>query len=611
MSASKSSAKFDLHLPGLLKVLAEHLYSDRRVGLRELLQNAHDSCSRRRIEAADGFKQRIHVSVDRENDVLQIDDNGCGLTESEIVNYLATIGRGYTRELREESALTDPESYRELIGQFGLGFLSAFLIASEVEVHTLSFQSASKPMIWRSCGDETYDLLDGHRETIGTTIRLKCKPSMRFLLKEDALMDLVQMYCDMLPVPIYVGHRRYPINRQHAPWASDDFETAWHDFVESHPRAGDALWKFQLEDWCLDLGHDSVQIPLSGVVYVPSRSTVSLNEFGDASVYIRNMFITDSNRSLLPSWARFLRAYIESPMLQPTASREDIHEDENFELVQQAIEQQLLQAIRQLCEEDIRRWNLIVDCHTDLIMGWAANCDDFFDHIADCIQLRTTRGMMTVEQYRAECPGGKIYYETTRSPSFFEQVLLEGQAKPVIDATWFGVLPFLHEYARRDPTIHLVRTDSDLHTLMRDVPTDHFSDLLAEFKRICPKTRLAEFQPSAIPAVFLYSEHAEFIAESEEALSKDQLFPGVADAISSIVESLMESGESTEGILTLNANSPLVRQLADSARDGTLERPYCELLCEMAKLFSGRMMDARKIIQSFDTFSGAIMEIVK
>ncbi|WP_436714590.1 ATP-binding protein [Roseiconus lacunae] len=607
--SSPATAKFDLHLPGLLKVLAEHLYSDRRVGFRELLQNAHDSCSRRRIEAPGDFQPRIRVSIDADEGILVIDDNGCGLTEDEIVNYLATIGRGYTRQLREEAALNDPESYRELIGQFGLGFLSAFLIASEVEVHTLSYQAGSEPMIWRSQGNETYQMCAGTRRDIGTTIRLTCKPSMRFLFQKDAIAELVERYCDFLPVPIYVAPSRTPVNRQIAPWAEVDFESAWDEFGQSQTRAADCLWKLQLKDWRLDLGHDSILIPLSGVVYVPARSTVSLNEFGDATVYIRNMFITDSNRSLLPNWAKFIRGYLESPMLQPTASREDIHEDENFELVCEAIEQQLLQGIRELCENDLRRWNMIVDCHTDLIMGWAATCDHFFDHIADCIQLRTTRGMMTVDQYRSQCPDDKIYYETTHSPSFFEQVLLEGQSKPVIDASWFGVLPFLKEFARRDRSIELVRTDADLKTLMRDIPEDSFTDLLVAFRKVYENTRIARFQPDEIPAVFLYSQHAEFIAESEEALSGDQLFPGVADAISDIVENLVRAGESTEGVLTLNANSPLIRQLAAAARQGNLEPPYCEMLCEMAKLFSGRMMDARKMIQSFDTFSGALMEI--
>src|ERR1041384_3506373 len=94
--------RFTLHLPGLLKVLAEHLYSSKKVGVRELIQNAHDSCIRRRVEGGDpDYEPRIDVSMDPRKRVLTIADNGFGLTADEIANYLATIGRGYTRELRE------------------------------------------------------------------------------------------------------------------------------------------------------------------------------------------------------------------------------------------------------------------------------------------------------------------------------------------------------------------------------------------------------------------------------------------------------------------------------------------------------------------------------
>src|SRR5262249_13839433 len=119
--------RFNLHLPGLLKVLAEHLYSSKKVGVRELIQNAHDSCVRRRIEGGeDDYKPRIDLTIDEKKRVLTISDNGFGLTADEITNYLATIGRGYTRELRERLTLCSPDEATELIGQFGLGFLSAF-----------------------------------------------------------------------------------------------------------------------------------------------------------------------------------------------------------------------------------------------------------------------------------------------------------------------------------------------------------------------------------------------------------------------------------------------------------------------------------------------------
>ena len=98
--------RFNLHLPGLLKVLAEHLYSTRKVGVRELLQNAHDSCVRRKIEEADpSYRPRIDLAIEQRQRTLTIRDNGCGLTADEIATYLATIGRGYTRELRERLTL--------------------------------------------------------------------------------------------------------------------------------------------------------------------------------------------------------------------------------------------------------------------------------------------------------------------------------------------------------------------------------------------------------------------------------------------------------------------------------------------------------------------------
>src|SRR5581483_3426027 len=111
----------------------EHLYSTQRVGVRELLQNAHDSCVRRALEHPEpGYSPRIALTINPDDRVLCVADNGSGLTEKEIHEFLTVIGRGYTRELRERLATENPEAAWELIGQFGIGFLSAFLLASAV-----------------------------------------------------------------------------------------------------------------------------------------------------------------------------------------------------------------------------------------------------------------------------------------------------------------------------------------------------------------------------------------------------------------------------------------------------------------------------------------------
>src|SRR5262245_3460933 len=164
---------FQLHLPGLLKVLAEHLYTNKSVGVRELLQNAHDSCVRRSVEERfPGYRPRIDVAIDRAHGVLTIDDNGSGLTREDVVDYLSTIGKSYTRDLKEQLALLSPDEAATLIGQFGLGFLSAFLLASEVTVQTRSHRHGHRPVRWHCTGDEEYELTAGTRTEPGTTVIL-------------------------------------------------------------------------------------------------------------------------------------------------------------------------------------------------------------------------------------------------------------------------------------------------------------------------------------------------------------------------------------------------------------------------------------------------------
>src|SRR5262249_39205107 len=152
--------------------------SSKKVGVRELLQNAHDSCVRRKIEEGDQYyRPRIDLALDPPKRLLTIRDNGCGLTADEIGTYLATIGRGYTRELREKLSLYSPEQASELIGQFGLGFLSAFLLASEVTVLTRSYQGGPA-LRWQSRGDEFYDLSPISDDLeVGTTVHLRVKPA--------------------------------------------------------------------------------------------------------------------------------------------------------------------------------------------------------------------------------------------------------------------------------------------------------------------------------------------------------------------------------------------------------------------------------------------------
>ena len=403
--------KFNLHLPGLLKVLAEHLYTSKKVGIRELIQNAHDSCVRRKIEAGERhYRPRIDIRLDARRRVITIADNGNGLTEEEIGSYLSTIGRGYTRELREKLAFESPAEAAELIGQFGLGFLSAFLLASEVTLITRSV-TGTPALRWQSSGDEHYDLEPAERDEVGTTVELAIKPAAAFILNEATLTETVRTYADFLPIPIHIDDDTVPINLMAPPWDEDDPARATLEYIHRVLHGMTPLCVFPLRDARVSIGHDSITVPLQGFLFVPPGSVASVREYGDLHVFIRRMFICERERDLLPPWARFVRGVVECPLLQPTASRESLHQDDNFDLVRRAIEAQLGEALRDLARDDVSTWRKVVRGHSDVIIGWAVSDKDFFDKVQDIVTFRTTRGPLNLPDYLDQS-GGALYYVT-------------------------------------------------------------------------------------------------------------------------------------------------------------------------------------------------------
>lgn len=601
--------KFNLHLPGLLKVLAEHLYSSKKVGVRELIQNSHDSCTRRKLEGGEAnYQPRIDLSLKVDERTLIINDNGYGLTDEEINNYLSTIGRGYTRELREKLSLYSPEEATELIGQFGLGFLSAFLLASEVTLTTRSFQGGPCYR-WHSAGDEHYDLSENWREEIGTTVELKLKPTASFLLQEQALFDTVRTYADFLPVAIHIDDDPEPVNLMLPPWENENPEQAIQEHIVRAFRGSQPLWVLPLEDRAVDLGHDTLTVPLKGYLFVPPGSVASIREYGDLSVYIRRMFICERERDLLPPWARFVRGVIDSPLLQPTASRESLHQDDHFELVRQAIEEQLGDGLRELAKDDPTVWKQIVRGHSDVIVGWAVSDNEFFERVEDIVTFRTSRGPLSIQEY-LELTGDSLYYVTRELGSVQEQMLAEGRDVPAIDASWFAVAPFLEKYASRHSGIRLVQLDGEAQNLLRAVSPDKLAPLLDICEELGIRAKAASYKPTEAPALILYPEGAEIAREAENSRESGDLPAPLAGLIEEYVNQKFSDESELRGTLYFNASCPFIRQLlADSPSKETLTS-IVTLLHQMARLFAGRMLSGIDAVESFRLATKALSGLI-
>ena len=624
-----------IHMPGILKILGEALYSRPEVALRELIQNAHDSIVRRQVEgnAPETFKPAIIITPLERLRELWIEDNGSGLTTAEIHEFLATVGRGYTATLRENLARLDLKQAGELIGQFGLGLLSAFLVADEIVVDTRS-AATGEAVLWRSDGDGTYTIEPGRRDEPGTTVRLKIKTLRREVLDLRFLHTVIQTYADFIPIPIYLESNTTPENAIHAPWhRADATRQDYQDFLEHRYPELTFLEIIPLADVqrsSADVdGRSRAEapdvIPLSGVLAIPDTSTVSIREHGDVMVYVRRMLVEERCKELLPAWARFVTGVVESAAFQPTASRETIRRDEIFETVRDELGRRILQALNNLAETDPERFRQVIGVHNDLIKSWALECPELFPQVENLVLFETGQGPLTLPQIvglvkdarrkgRLKSKGTPLYYVSDPMRSTQARLILEGRGVPVIDASHGWERVFLETYASRHPNVRVTRVQAGDHTLFAEPPegTAAYASLLDACKAAGIRAMVSVFEPTQIPALLLFSAAEEELLDARHMAERVD----VAGGIRRLLENLTGDWERRDprpGTLALNTTHPLVQDLAALSGSRANDRDVhliLDLLYSHAALLEQRSMTQDGMVRLFEEATAALQHFL-
>lgn len=269
-------------LNGLMSVLSKHLYSTPVVALRELVQNAHDSILRRRLEQPEwGGASLIEVHGDPAQGTVRIIDTGAGLTQQEIHDYLATVGVGYTRGLRQGG-----HEDSGLIGMFGLGFLSAFVLARRVTVRTTSYQTPTLGHCYVSSNAEQYTVSPiAARAQVGTEVVLELHPNYLPLAQEGRLREILSQYCALLREPIQIGRDAQPINPEPPPWRMVDAVPLHPVQAWRRQREFAARFERNFEPLCCmpvrsDEGSDAV-----GLLWVQDGATYGTSDNRNLSVF--------------------------------------------------------------------------------------------------------------------------------------------------------------------------------------------------------------------------------------------------------------------------------------------------------------------------------------
>ena len=341
-TAAPETLSFQAEVGRLLDIVAHSLYSDRRVFLRELISNASDACDRRRYEAltrpelapADA-EYRVELTLDAKARTLTIGDNGIGMNRADLVENLGTIARSGTAAF-VKSLTGDTKKDMPLIGQFGVGFYSAFMVADRVTVETRKV-GEEQAWRWSSDGKGEFTLEAIERTSIGTSVILQVREDAGEFLDPENLRAIVRQYSDHVAIPIRLGgEKSETLNRASALWTRPRNEITAEQHKEFYHHVAHAFD----EPWLTLHWRAEGKIEYTGLLYIPSARTLDLfhpDRKHGVKLYVRRVFITDGEKDLLPGYLRFLRGVVDSEDLPLNISREMLQNNPVLTLIRNGV----------------------------------------------------------------------------------------------------------------------------------------------------------------------------------------------------------------------------------------------------------------------------------
>ena len=478
---SAVSHSFQAEVSQVLRLVIHSLYSNQEIFLRELLSNASDALDKRRFSAlqnpglwSSDEALKVQLIPNKEQGTLTISDNGIGMNEEELKQSLGTIAWSGSREFLKKLEQQSPDA-PQLIGQFGVGFYSAFLVAERVEVISRA-AGTEQAYRWESTGEGGFSTDTAERASAGTSIILHLKKESLEYLDPYRLRQLVERYSDYLSYPIELlktgtENEFESINRGTALWQRSPKDVTAEQY--------DELYKHLTHDWQPPLGHRHFRIEgtqeFSGLVYVPSRAQVDLFE-PDAKhgvrLHVRRVLIMESCEELLPRWLRFVRGVVDSEDLPLNVSREVLQDSKIVRTIKKQVQNQVLDLLGDLARDKPADYEKFWGLFGPILKEGLHFDPDTGDKLNKLLRYESaaTGKLVSLDEYLAAAPAEQqaIYYVTAPSKAVASQSPhLEQVRKKGYDVLLMTdpVDPFaisgLHEYGGK-PVVSVASPDLKL-----------------------------------------------------------------------------------------------------------------------------------------------------
>ncbi|ABC28451.1 Molecular chaperone, HSP90 family [Hahella chejuensis KCTC 2396] len=587
-------------LDGLLEVLGRNLYSTPAVAIRELIQNAHDACVRSRLETGRDGDFSIRIQADSHRNQIVITDNGSGLTYEEVLKYLATIGSGYTRVLRDSSHNED------MVGYFGLGFLSAYVVAEKVEVWTTSYQTPEQTWYFSTAGGKKFAISATAPAQVGTTVKLHLREEFYHLAESDLLQGLIERYCCLLRVPIFLNNDDVQVNNLVAPWRLD---AATSELQRKKRRLEfAAIFEGAFEPLCAIPIPENNPWSLKGLLWVQDRGGYATSDYRNISVFVRSMFITGECRELLPLWAGFAGGVVESVALSPTASREDIQKNERFYEIRDFLAETLIEGLRTIAANESSVWRRILSRHNQTLLGAALSDDRLFEVMQNDLKIPTTIGDVTLPAYLKQS-GGVIYIRNEDKNSQ-EELLFRAQMKPLVSGYLYAASGFCQKYAHWNHLkAHILGSGDGETKLFTEETVDKaiHDKLAALLLRKNEALSCARFEPAHVPLLVIHDQDVAL----KKRIERDEADKRIGSAALSLARLHTQAiSAEIERRLYVNLNSPLIAAMIDGTQEAAghlavAVRAYMESLTHQVDDSDSNFSDELK------RFSDALLAITK
>jgi molecular chaperone HtpG len=609
--------EFQSEAKQVLELMIHSVYSNPDIFLRELISNASDAIDKLRIEglsneAISGLAQdgKIIVTVDKDERTITVSDNGIGMSRDELVSYLGTIARSGTKEFI--SAMRDAQSGgSDLIGQFGVGFYSSFIVASRVTVRTLR-AGASESWVWDSTGDGTFTVEPGNMESNGTEITLRLRErdggeddDSKDYVSEWALRSIIKQYSDFVSYPIYVREKgkspkddEEPVNSMKALWTRPEGEVTDEEYSE--------FYRHITHDW---------EAPMERIVYkaegtnefhalmfIPSRPPMDLyyreGKHG-VQLYIRRVFIMNDCRDLIPEYMRFVKGVVDSEDLPLNVSREILQQDRQTAMIKRGLTRKILDSLRKIKQERPDDYKKFWESFGPVLKEGLLSDHKNGEAIMKLCLFHSSKGeRTTLEDYVASMKEGQksIYYITGSSiaslsgspklESFKKRGIEVLLLNDPVDELWAAAAGKFEDY----PFLSVASAEVE-----PEGETDESEEDREAAKKIEETGFLAKIK-DALSRREGAAKLVEDVRLSTRLVDSPATFVQVGDPVSAQMRNMFKAmGQDIpeeKRILELNPNHPLIKKIASTPEANKDEfETWSTILTGLAQVADGEPVD--------------------